>query len=99
MTKASFEPMATAARYMKKMNTNLGGKIDNVAMDVRNGFVKTDDDFSRMDTKYDKIMQTVSLQDTVCDSSQTRVYDKMDSIGHTLQQLTKAILKLVESKS
>jgi acylphosphatase len=86
LTTAVYDRMDTAARYMREMNQNLGGKMDSgfseVNHSVTNSISSLDNhicnNFDHLDKKYDKIS------------------DRMERMDKTLEKLADAILLLAK---
>jgi len=74
---------------------NVGAKVDEVGKKVDNAGAKVDN----VGTRVENLADTTHGDFNGMDVKYDRVSDKMDSIDHTLRELTKAILKLAENKS
>lgn len=96
LTKATYERMDSAARYMREMNLNLGNKIDA-------GFNKMDENFKSLDTKYKLISEGMfaivnELKETnkMLEDRLVKVEDRVEKTEKNIETLLETLVQLVQ---
>ena len=97
LTKATYEIIDSAARYMREMNSNLGNKIDSgfnsLGNKIDNGFGKMDDNFADMDVKYRLISEGMFAIVNELKETNKILGEKLEKTDKNIEELLKFLVR------